>query len=114
MDYYRVVASEPNVSAVVSNTVSVKANLNTQNNWMTLVSNPIKNIGDFIVFSKQTSTLQWQVIGLNGKLFSQGNSNVTANVNHRQTFNTSTLANGIYVLKVTVNGEVFSQKFVKQ
>lgn len=112
--YYRVVGTEPNVSAVVSNVVVAKTSLITQANWVNLVSNPVKNFGDFIVFSKQNATINWQVLGLNGKVYTSGSLNTMANATSRQNFSTSTLASGIYILKVEMGGEVFSKKFVKQ
>jgi hypothetical protein len=112
--YYRVVGSEPNVSTVVSNVVVAKANLSTQTNWVNLVSNPVKNMGDFIVFSKQNAKVNWQILGLNGSIYKTGSFSINANNTIRQNFNASNLSNGMYILKLEMGGEIFSKKFVKQ
>jgi hypothetical protein len=109
-----VVGSEPNVSTVVSNVVVAKANLSTQTNWVNLVSNPVKNMGDFIVFSKQNAKVNWQILGLNGSIYKTGSFSINANNTIRQNFNASNLSNGMYILKLEMGGEIFSKKFVKQ
>lgn len=112
--YYRVVGTEPNVAPVVSNVVVAKGSLPNQTNWVNLVSNPVTTVGDFIVFSKQNTKANWQVIGLNGRVYTNGSLTVYANNTSRQNFNTSTLSKGMYILKVDISGEVFTKKFVKQ
>ncbi len=112
--YYRIIGSEPNIASIVSNTVHVKATINSIKNLsLTIFPNPILNDGKFIVSSKEKGIATWQIINSTGIIMQQGKNNIDENSFIQQNIITSKHKSGNYFLKVELNGSVVTKQFLK-
>ena len=75
---------------------------------MKILPNPFHN--ELIIQSSYTQTLKGQIIDISGRCIEE----ITTIKSGYNTINTNNLPKGIYVLKVIVNKEVFTQTILKQ
>jgi hypothetical protein len=84
-----------------------KAEYNLKSNRMELFPNPCNN---FFTISSDIILKKIEIVGLNGQLL------ITKNLSEKveNTFDISTLSNGVYMVKGFSNNECFSAKLIKQ
>jgi hypothetical protein len=79
-----------------------------QNKFLKVLPNPFHD--ELIIQSSYTQPLKGQIIDINGRSIKE----ITSIKSGNNTINTNCLPKGVYVLKVVVNKEVFTQTIIKQ
>ena len=111
--YYRLVQSDFSGKTTTSNTVSVKTD-NEQSAIATLYPNPFSNELHFTVDSKVQAMAGIVVTDIAGKTIVELNQPLTMGLNTIETNQLAQLPKGIYLIQLSVNGQVTTHKLVKQ
>ncbi len=110
--YYRLKLLENNGSYYYTDIRKVV--INGKNvNINNIYPSPAKNSVNIEISNSKATTANIQIINSNGVIVLQKRENF-ANSNFTKTLNVSSLASGVYIVKIIANGEVITQKFTKQ
>lgn len=109
MNYYRLRMNDLNGANKLSNVVLIRYDKAKQSLWV--VTNPFRNYID-MRFGKSSSSVRLQLVNTNGSVVSE---KMIANPAGQIRWDVpANLSNGNYILRVLLDGEVFTSKVVKQ
>lgn len=112
--YYRVIGTEPNSAAIVSNTIVANATGRVDAIEVSITPNPVALEGKFLISSKEKGTAYWQIINSQGKLLQNGKIEIQQNTFAQQNFSTNKMPAGGYFLKINFKEAIISKSFIKQ
>lgn len=109
VNYYRLRMRDIDGKEQISKVVVIRSSLSRQNVW--LVNNPFHNYIEMRI-ARNAGKMQLQLFNMNGALVKQQSFNSVGNL-LRWNINDQ-LSSGSYILKVHVDGEIFTHKLTKQ
>ncbi len=111
--YYRLVQTDFNGKKEISNTVIVLYGRSTQGASI-VYPNPFSSEVSIDIDAKTEGAANIMLMDITGKLLYERTGTVKAGLNTLQTNGLDALPKGVYLLQWTINGEVTTQKMVKQ
>lgn len=111
--YYRLVQTDFSGEETISQVVSVSANTDEET-ITALYPNPFNNELTFTIDSKVISTAKILVMDITGKKVVELTQTITTGMNTIETAQLSQLTKGVYMVQLSVNGQLTTHKLVKQ
>ena len=111
--YYRLVQTDFSGEETISQVVSVNANTDEET-ITALYPNPFNNELTFTIDSKVISTAKILVMDITGKRVVELTQTLTTGMNTIETAQLSQLTKGVYMVQLSVNGQLTTHKLVKQ
>lgn len=112
--YYRVMGYEPGSSPIYSNIVSLKSGKSVKGLQITVAPNPVTNAGKISITSTYAGEYTWQICNVQGSVLQIGRGNLSVNTPEQLKINLGTLSSGMYLVRVTQNGQTKTTSLIKQ
>jgi hypothetical protein len=112
--YYRVMGYEPGSSPIYSNVVAIKSAKSVKGLQVNVAPNPVNNNGKVFITSTVAGEYSWQICNVQGSVLHIGKGSLTIGTTEDLKFNLNKLASGMYIVRVTQNGQTKTTSLIKQ
>jgi hypothetical protein len=113
--YYRIIATENDRTPVFSNIVSVKNNRPVKGIQFTIFPNPaVTNTVFELTTNDKGGPFEWSLINSTGQFIQRGSGTLPEAGRVYQPINAAVLPRGRYMVRISINGSLFTSSFIKQ